>query len=264
MKKRVLVCEFHQESDTFNPIVYGTVCFASRRYARGREAYEICKKLPCAFHGMIDAIEKEGGEVIPSISLYGGSGGRVADETMELFRQSVKETLDGCGKIDAVCASLHGAMCSESVDDACGEVLSFIRELVGDEIPVAASFDLHANITDRMLGAANILCGYQSYPHVDFYETGYRAAALCMRILRGEPTYLASVEVPLLAPPAGYTSLEEPFKGVIERGKKPVAEGTLLDFTVFNVQPWLDVEKIRSNTLCMSGKKPFLSRTVAM
>ena len=252
MKKCVLICEFHQESDTFNPIVYGTDSFASRRYAKGSEAYDICKKLPCAFHGMIDAVEKNGGEVIPSISLYGGSGGRVADETMDLFKKGVKETLEACGKVDAVCASLHGAMCSESFDDACGEVLTFIRGLVGEGVPVAASFDLHANITDQMLGAANILCGYQSYPHVDFYETGYRAASLCMRILRGEPTYLASVDVPLLAPPAGYTSLEEPFKSVIERGKKLVAEGTLLDFTVFNVQPWLDVENIRSNVLAVA------------
>lgn len=252
MKKRVLVCEFHQESDTFNPLVYGIESFASRRYANGREAYEICKKLPCAFHGMIDAIEKDGGEAIPSISLYGGSGGRVADETMKLFEKSVRETLDGCGNVDAVCASLHGATCSESVDDASGEILSFLRELVGETVPVAASFDLHANITDRMLGAADILCGYQSYPHVDFYETGYRAASLCMRLLRGEPTYLASVDIPQLAPPAGYTSLEEPFKSVIGRGKELVAEGALLDFTVFNVQPWLDVAEIRSNVLAVA------------
>lgn len=251
MKKRVLLCEIHEESDTFNPLIYGLDSFASRRYAMGQEAYDICKKLPCAFHGMTDAIEEGGAEVIPSISLYGGSGGRIADDVMDLFKREVKATLDKCGKVDAVCVSLHGAMCSESYDDACGELLSYVRGLVGD-VPIAASFDLHANITDKMLGAADILCGYQSYPHVDFYETGYRAGSLCMRILRGEPTYLSSVDVPILTPPAGYTSLEEPFKGVIERGKELIREGKLLDFTVFNVQPWLDVENIRSNVLAIA------------
>lgn len=252
MKKRVLLCEIHEESDTFNPIIYGLDSFASRRYAKGKEAYDICKKLPCTFRGMADAIEEGGAEVIPSISLYGGSGGRIADDVMDLFKSEVKATLDKCGKVDAACVSLHGAMCSETCDDACGELLSYIRELVGRDVPIAASFDLHANVTDKMLGTADILCGYQSYPHVDFYETGYRAASLCMRILRGEPTYLASVDVPILTPPAGYTSLEEPFRGVIERGKDLIRDGKLLDFTVFNVQPWLDVENIRSNVLAIA------------
>ena len=138
-KKRILICEIHQETDTFNPILYGADAFAARRYAEGKEAYDICKKLPCTYHGMIDAVEEAGCEVVPSISLYGGSGGRVTDEVMDLFKKSVKDTLAKAGKVDAACVSLHGAMCAESYDDGCGEILTFIRELVGEEVPVAAS-----------------------------------------------------------------------------------------------------------------------------
>ena len=58
-KKRVLVCEFHQETDTFNPFSASVEDFAALRYAEGQEAYDLCKKLPCAFHGMIDAIEND-------------------------------------------------------------------------------------------------------------------------------------------------------------------------------------------------------------
>ena len=254
-KKRVLICEIHQETDTFNPIPYGVDAFAARRYSLDGESYDICKKLPCSYHGMIDAVEEAGCEVVPSVSLYGGSGGRVTDEVMDLFKNSVKETLDKAGKIDAVCVSLHGAMCAESYDDGCGEILTFIRDLVGEDMPVAASFDLHGNITETMLSKADILCGYQSYPHVDFYETGYRAASLCMRKLRGEPTYLAATIVPMLAPPAGYTSLEEPFKSVIDSGKALISDGTLLDFTTFNVQPWLDIPKIGSTVIAIADSE---------
>ena len=84
-KKRVLVCEFHQETDTFNPFSASVEDFAALRYAEGQEAYDLCKKLPCAFHGMIDAIEEADGVVIPSISLYGSSGGRVQDSVLELL-----------------------------------------------------------------------------------------------------------------------------------------------------------------------------------
>ena len=88
---------------------------------------------------------------------------------MEYF---IKATDD----FDAICVSLHGATCTVSEEDACGTFLKFLRDLVGSEKVIAASCDLHANVTEKMLAAADIICGYQSYPHVDFYETGYRAA----------------------------------------------------------------------------------------
>lgn len=251
-KKRILVCEFHQETNTFNPIPMGLDGFASLRYAEGQEAYDLCQKLPCAFHGMADAIEEAGGVVLPSISLYGPLGGRVEDSVLELLKDGVRRTLEEVGPVDAVCASLHGATCTQSEDDACGSFLSWLRKLVGEDVIIAASFDLHANVTESVLKNTDVLSGYQTYPHVDHYQTGYRAASLCMRRLQGKPTYLAATTVPMMVPPSGYSSLLEPFKGVIDSGKELVEKGTLLDFTVFNVQPWLDIEKIGSTVVAVA------------
>ena len=250
--KRVLICEFHQETNTFNPLPMKLEAFAALRYAHGREAYDLCKKLPCAFHGMIDAIEKDGGEVIPSVSLYGSLGGKVEDSVMTLLRDSVRKTLDEVGPVDAVCVSLHGATCTFSDEDACGEFVAWLREQMGQDVVIAASFDLHANITETMLKSADVISGYQTYPHVDYYETGYRAASLCMRKLRGEKTYLAATIVPMMVPPSGFTTLAEPFKGVVDAGKALVEKGELLDFTVFNVQPWLDITKISSTVVAVA------------
>lgn len=244
--KRVLICEFHQESNTFNPQPFGLAEFRGQRLEMGQAAYDACKLLPCAYHGMIDAVEEGGAVVIPGISLYSGSGGRVSDEALQLVMDSVKKTLDEAGRVDAIFASLHGATCTVSEDDACGALLAYLRGLVGEEVIIAASFDLHANITEKILKNADIVCGYQSYPHVDFYQTGYRAGSLGMRKLSGAQTFQASTILPVLAPPAGYTSLEEPFKSVIDYGKSLIADGTILDFTVFNVQPWLDIPQIGS------------------
>ena len=130
--------------------------------------------------------------------------------------------------MDAVCASLHGATCTDSDEDACGEFIAWLRELVGDDVVIAASFDLHANITEAMLKNVDVISGYQTYPHVDYYETGYRAAKLCMCKLQGEQVSLAATIVPMMVPPSGFSTLLEPFKGVMETGKAMVAEGTLL------------------------------------
>lgn len=251
-EKRVLICEFHQETNTFNPLPMKLEHFAALRYAHGEEAYKLCKKLPCAFHGMIDAVEEAEGVVIPSISLYGSLGGPVEDSVMTLLRENVKKTLDEVGPVDAICASLHGATCTNSDEDACGEFIAWLRELVGNDVVIAASFDLHANITETMLKNADIISGYQTYPHVDYYETGHRAASLCMRKLQGEEVALAATIVPMMVPPSGFTTLLEPFKGVIDAGKKLVESGVLLDFTVFNVQPWMDISKIGSAVVAIA------------
>lgn len=260
-RKRVLICEFHQESDTFNPLISTLEnCFEKVRCAEGQEAYDMAKLVPCALHGMIDAVEEFGGELILSQSLFGGSGGRVADDVLNFLKEKVSADIAKYSPLDAVFVSLHGACCTESEDDASGALLAYIRGLVGEKVVMAASCDLHANATPKMLQNADIICGYQSYPHVDFYETGYRAASLGMRKLAGESVCLAATTLPVMTPPAGYTSREEPFKSVIDYGKSLIADGTLQDFTVFNVQPWLDIDTIGSTMIAIAADEAVACR----
>ena len=69
-KKRVLICEFHQESDTFNPIVMELEDFEKFHVLEGKAGYDLYKNQRGAVSGIIDGIEKSGGEVIPSVFLY--------------------------------------------------------------------------------------------------------------------------------------------------------------------------------------------------
>ena len=253
-KKRVLVCEFHQESNTFNPIVTGYERFLGNEHVEGIEAYHEIKSQPTAPHGMFDAIEEAGGEVIPTIFLNADSGGRVDDAVLQTLIDRVSYYIETAGEFDAVCASLHGATCTVSEDDACGVFLKKLRELVGEK-PIAASFDLHANITSMVAEYADIICGYQTYPHVDFYETGYRAGKLCMQLLEGKPIVKAVKSIPMLVPAAGFTSREGAFKDVIDAGHALVMDGTLLDYTVFPVQPWLDIKEISSVVVAIATEE---------
>jgi microcystin degradation protein MlrC len=84
--------------------------------------------------------------------------------------------------LDAVFLCLHGAMVSESHEDADGEILKRVRAVVGD-IPVVATLDLHANITQQMVDLATLLVVYRTYPHVDMAESGRRAAQALETIL---------------------------------------------------------------------------------
>jgi len=248
-KKRILLFEFHQESNTFNPITAKLEDFYIGSVPEGREGYERMKTQTGMSRGMIDVLEGAPDvEVVPGVFLHAESGGRVQDAVVDFLRDRLEAILEAEGPVDAICAALHGATCSESQDDVCGCLLRWLREKAGN-VPVAAGFDLHANITRQVQDAADVICGYQTYPHTDFRETGRRAASLCLRMLEGKETCLHRGAIPALVPPAGYSSLEGPFGALLERGRELVRQGKLLDFTVFPVQPWLDVPQISSTVI---------------
>ena len=262
MKKRILICEFHQENNTFNPIVTPAQRFNSGDVFEGEAPLRKLMKTSTTVHGGVDAITEAGGEIIPTIFMRSGSGGRVADEALHHFCDRIRYYVRTVGEFDGIYAALHGATSAESYDDACGEVLELLRSLAGSK-PIAASCDLHAKITEKMLKNADFICGYQTYPHVDYYETGYRAAKFCMDKLNGATACCAVSQIPVLVPPSGYTTLHGPFKTLMDAGKAMVADGTLLDFSIFPVQPWLDVEELQSCVLTVA-KDPEVAKEKAL
>lgn len=249
--KRILIVEFRQETNTFNPVVMPKEKFNGGNSFEGEAAFTRCLSTRTAVCGAVSAFREAGAAVIPAafVSATATSGGRVADDVLEFVMERVQWYAEH-NEFDAIYASLHGATCTVSCDDACGRLTGLLRSLAGDK-PVVASFDLHANITDRVLKDLDAVCGYQTYPHVDFYETGYRAAQRCIDLLEGRGYAMAAAAVPMLIPPAGYTSNDTPFKEVIQLGKEMVESGALLDFTVFPVQPWLDIPAIASRTVAI-------------
>lgn len=244
-KNRIFLFEFHQESNTFNPITAKLEDFYISSVPEGPQGYAQMKTQTGMVRGMIDVLEADPDvEVVPGVFLHAESGGRVQDAVFDYLWQHLEAVLDAAGPVDGVCAALHGATCTESLDDACGELLTRLRAKVGDA-PIAAAFDLHANITEAVLAAAEIICGYQTYPHTDFRETGRRAAALCLDRLAGKPIFRATVALPMLLPPAGYGTAYGPFGALADRAKSL----DLLDYTLFPVQPWLDIPEIASRVV---------------
>lgn len=248
--KKILVFEFHQESNTFNPIPAPFESFQPQCIFEGEARFEERLRSGGVLAGIHAAVTEQGGQLIPAVFLYASSGGRVKDEVFDFVCRRLQHYIETVGEFDAVCADLHGATCAVSHDDACGDLLAFLRTLVGEK-PIAVGFDLHANITDRVLQNADIICGYNTYPHVDHFQTGYRAGKLCVERLAGKRFHTAVADIPILIPPAGYTSLEGPFHRVMEQGKAMVESGRILDMTVFPVQPWLDIPDITSRVIAI-------------
>ncbi|MGE0734797.1 MAG: M81 family metallopeptidase [Alphaproteobacteria bacterium] len=116
--------------------------------------------------------------------------------------------------LDAIYLCLHGAMVAEHLEDGEGELLARIRAAVGD-VPIVASLDLHANVTERMFDLADMLIVFRTYPHLDMNETGRKAAALLEQLLRdGRTRAKAFRKLPFLIPLTQQCTLVDPMRAL--------------------------------------------------
>ena len=250
-KKRVMLCEFHMESNTFNPEISYLSRFNAGKDVEGPGVFAARMSSKSMVRGMAECIMESGAEVIPTIMITASSGGNVDDSVLRLMKERMKHFVETASEFDAMCVALHGATTTPGYEDACGEFLRYLRTLIGDK-PMTAAFDLHANVTRQVLDNADFISAYHTYPHMDIYEAGYRAASHCMAMLEGKKMHMASVSIPMLVPPAGYSTMQEPFRSLMNRAEKMVEDGKLVDFCIFPVQPWLDISVIDSKVVTIA------------
>ena len=171
------------------------------------------------------------------------------DDYIERVKKITRESLP----IDGVVLFMHGAAQSEESDDPEGDIIIAIREIVGKDVPICVGLDLHANVTERMVRNSNTLSLYQKYPHVDIGETGARASKLCLDIISGKISpKTAYVQIPMIIPASAYTTETEPFASLMARGHEYVRSGKLIDFSIGQMQPWLDVKDGYSSVVTIS------------
>ena len=191
---RILIGALFQETNDFHP---NDTLYEDFNILRGDELF---KDRDGVVGGAVDIFsEREGLDIVPTYSATMGAGGTI---THQCFERISSELLDALEKnknsIDGVYLNLHGAMAAENEKDPEGFILQEVRRIVGHQVPVVASFDMHGTITRRMLSNMDGCSILHTYPHIDWYETGARAASVLLRILDGADPVIASVYIPTM------------------------------------------------------------------
>ncbi|KAA6125831.1 M81 family metallopeptidase [Cupriavidus cauae] len=155
-------------------------------------------------------------ELLPVIWAGASPSAHVATDAFERIAGEIVDAARA-QRPDAIYLDLHGAMVTDAHDDGEGELLARLRAVVGAGVPIVASLDLHANVTQRMLDNADALVAYRTYPHVDMADTGARAAQLLQRLLaagNSRPLHRAARRLPFLIPINGQCTFLEPARGI--------------------------------------------------
>jgi microcystin degradation protein MlrC len=171
----------------------------------------------------------------------------VTAQAFERIAGGIISRLKAALPVDGVYLDLHGAMVTEEYDDGEGEILRRMREVVGSRVPIAASLDLHANVTRAMLSQADALVAYRTYPHVDMAQTGARAARLLAAMLAtGERLAGESRTLDYLTGISSQCSLMEPCRSIYAH--IAATEDVTLSFT-----PGFPMADIAECGMCVFG-----------
>ncbi len=201
---KVLVAGYQHETNTFAPTKADWAAFNRGddfpAFVHGRAMLDKLTGINLPVGGFIDAAKTRGWQLVPSSWCGASPSSYVTQDAFERMSASIMADVNG-GVFDAVYLDLHGAGVAEHVDDTEGELITRIRQVVGKDIPIVASLDLHANVTQRMLQQADALVSYRTYPHVDMAATGELAAQLLgRRIKLGRREPLHYRRLPFLIP----------------------------------------------------------------
>jgi microcystin degradation protein MlrC len=216
---KILIAGFQHETNTFAPSLATYESFVRGEghpaMARG-DAVLAIRDVNLPIGGFIQASERQGHTLLPVIWTAASPSAQVTEDAYERIVGEIVAAA-GDGGFDAIYLDLHGAMVAQHVDDGEGELLARIRAKVGPSVPVVASLDLHANVTERMLASADALVAYRTYPHVDMADTGARAERLLVRLLdERKPLVRAARRLPFLIPINGMCTMLEPARSIYE------------------------------------------------
>jgi microcystin degradation protein MlrC len=164
---------------------------------------------------IVEAAPELGWEVVPAIDMRASPSAMVTDDVVETWWSAVEGTFENHRALDGIYLVLHGAMVSESLLDVEGEMLSRLRRLVGDELPIGGVTDLHANYSARMAHHSDLLVTYRENPHSDAAESALRSAKQLNVLMReGQRARTFFAQPPLMwAPPATGTA-DEPMRSL--------------------------------------------------
>ena len=186
MSYRVLSGQIKHETNTFSRLPTTLDSYRERYLCLGSDVAKAMRSTLTEMGAFLDAADRFGWSLVHPIAANATPSGRLTPETWHYLRDTLLDSLERDGPFDGMLLSLHGAMVTETTEDAEGELLAMLRERVGPDMPVCVTLDLHANVTERMAVNANALIAYRTYPHVDMYERGIQAAELLQRAMQRE------------------------------------------------------------------------------
>ena len=222
---RIAIGGFLHETNTFAPTRADYVAFQQGggwpAMCEGAELLRVMRGINVGAAGFVERAEAYGWELAPTIWCAASPSAHVTKDAYERVAAALLDGLTaaiGKAPLDAVYLDLHGAMVAEHVDDGEGEILARVRRLIGPDMPLVVSLDLHGNITRASVDLADAMIAYRTYPHVDMADTGRACAEHLALMLKTKQKFAKAFrQLPFLIPISWQCTNDQPTKGIYEK-----------------------------------------------
>jgi len=246
-QKRVLTLGIRHESNTFSTLLTKESDFKVTRGA------DVLKDQAWA-----EVFKKANIELIPTLHAYAWPGGVVERTAFEHFMNEILDSIKKAGHLDGIYMDMHGALHVQGYDDAQATLIKKIREIVGKDVLIAGSFDLHGNPSSEFVKNIDLLTAFRTAPHRDGAETKARAAQMLVDALQnGWKPCIEYVVIPILVPGEKSITEVEPLHSIYQQIPDVAKKEGLLDASIFAGYCWADLPRSAMRVFVVAKDKKY-------
>jgi microcystin degradation protein MlrC len=258
---RIFCASIATETNTFSPLRTDISDFRESFYAGPGDHPETPTLCSAVFTVARARARAEGWELVEGTATWAEPGGIVNRDTYEYLRDEVLAQLKAAMPVDGVVLGLHGAMVAQDYLDCEGDLLQSVRDIVGPDVVIGASFDPHSHLSAKRFNAADIVVAFKEFPHTDFVEAGAATVDLVLRTLRGEIKPVKAVfdcKMIEVLPTS-----REPMRSFVDRIKAMEGHDGILSVSVIHGFMAGDVPDIGAHVIVITDNKPELAAQTA-
>ena len=215
----------------------------------------------CEVAGILATCAEEGAQALPLLAARSVSGGALSDACYTELKETLLAGLRAAAPLDGLILAMHGSMVTASQEDPEGDLLDAVRRIVGPDLPIVMTLDLHAHVTPRMVRQANALVSFTHYPHDDTFSTGERGASLLLRTVQGDVRpVMALAKVPIICGACnGQTFGDGPMAHLTRRARRLETQPGILSVSCFQVHPYNDLPGMGCGSVVVTDNDPALA-----
>ncbi|MFV0506995.1 MAG: M81 family metallopeptidase [Bacteroidales bacterium] len=246
---RVAIAGLAIESSTFSPAQTEAEAFHTKRGAEIFGMYPFMKN---------DSPIRARAQWYPALRGHAVPGGIVTREAYESLVTEMINSLKKNAPYDGLFFDIHGAMSVVGLQDAEGDMLSRIRQALGNDVLISTSMDLHGNVTKALAQNTDMITCYRLAPHEDAMESRERALTNLLDRLesgKGKPKYKAWIPVPILLPGEKTSTRIEPGKSLYAKVDPLTKQDGVIDAAIWIGYAWADEPRNRGVVMAYGDDK---------
>jgi microcystin degradation protein MlrC len=247
--RRLAVLGLAHETNTFSSIRADAAAYADGGVHRGKDLVDQYLDSQATYAGFLAPADEADGtdtdgpyDLVPLLAAWVNPCGPITRDAFESLLGEMVDLLGKQGPFDGVLLGLHGAAVADGYEDADVQIAAAVRARVGRDVPIGTVVDMHANLSDGVVDAVDVLLPYQTNPHVDARARGLECRTRVLDILRtGRRPALALERIPLVVTITRQDTNEEPMAGLLRQAREIEARPGMLDASVVEGFPYADV-----------------------